>query len=462
MTIQIDSPVVTRSVSTTSGHWIEYWNPEDDDQWRNGGRALAIRNLVFSIFAEHFAFSVWLMWSAVVVFLPKAGFAFSVDQLFWLVSIPALVGAFARLPYTFAVGRFGGRNWTVISSLLLLIPALGLVWCVSNPDTSYLMFVLVAATAGLGGGNFASSTANISFFFPRRLQGTALGVNAAGGNLGAATVQLLIPAVVVTTAGGSLMLAWAGWIWVIPILLGAVFAWFFMNNLRVSTGSWREQVKVAKYADTWWLSLLYIGTFGSFIGYSAAFPLLIKSQFADHSVSVAFLGALVGSLARPLGGITADRLGGARVTVWCLVTMGLGVFSVLGSLATQNYLWFFISFMVLFSASGAANGSCYRMIPVLFEDKAIRSAATDGASIEGAIGRGRREAAAVIGLTSAIGAIGGFLIPRLMATSIDHTGSIAMAMYVLVVFYIGCIVITHRRFRRRNTVGSGNRVTAGL
>ena len=453
MATQVKTPQMSAAPVSGRAGWVEYWNPEDDAQWNSGGRRLATRNLVFSIFAENLGFSVWLLWSTVVVFLPKAGFPFTVDELFWLVSVPALVGSFARLPYTFAVGKFGGRNWTVTSALLLLIPVFGLIYCVSDPGTSYLTFLVVAATAGLGGGNFASSTSNISFFFPRRAQGTALGLNAAGGNLGAATVQMLIPLAAVG-AGGTLALADAGWIWVIPILLAAACAYFFMNNLRVSTGNWREQATVARYADTWWLSLLYVGTFGSFIGYSAAFPLLIKSQFPGSSVSIAFLGALIGSLARPIGGILGDRVGGAKITIACFLIMGVGANAVLWSLSLHNYLLFFSAFMLLFFASGAANGSCYRMIPVLFEDRAILAAEREGASIPGAVARGRREAAAVIGLTSAVGALGGFLIPRGMATSIGHTGSIAFAIYVLLGFYALCLAVTVRRYVVRKSTSA--------
>lgn len=431
------------------GRWIEHWNPEDVSQWNAGGRRVAVRNLVFSVFAEHIGFSVWLVWSALVVFLPKAGFAFTVDQLFWLVSLPALVGAFVRLPYTFAVGKFGGRNWTVISALLLLIPVGGLIACVSNPETPYMAFLLVAATAGLGGGNFASSTANISFFFPQRRKGLALGINAAGGNLGAATTQLLIPLIVVG-AGGAILLSNAGWVWVLPIIISAVCAWFLMDNLRVSTGSWREQAAVARYGDTWLLSLIYVGTFGSFMGYAAAFPLLLKSQFPAVGVGMAFLGALVGSLFRPMGGFLGDKLGGARVTVACFFVMAAGACAVLFAVGSGSYIAFFSAFMLLFAASGTANGSAYRMIPALFEERATRSALSDGASLAGARIRGQREAAAVVGLTSAIGALGGFLIPRGIASSISNTGSIALAMYVLLGFYAICIAITWRCYARKS------------
>lgn len=438
----IDAPIhVVRK------RWIEDWNPEDDAMWADSGRKVAVRNLIFSVIAEHIGFSVWLVWSALVVFLPKAGFAFTPDQLFWLVSVPALVGAIVRLPYTFAVGRFGGRNWTVISALLLLIPTFSLITCVSNPHTSYSFFLFAAATAGLGGGNFASSTANISFFFPQRSKGLALGINAAGGNLGAATVQLLIPIVVLGSVG-TIVLADAGWMWLIPILVSALLAFFFMDNLRCSTGSWREQFAVAKYKDTWLLALIYVATFGSFMGYAAAFPLLLKREFPAVGIGMAFLGALVGSLFRPLGGALADRFGGPRVTIYFLFVMGGGAVSVLFALSSHNYAWFFSSFMLLFAASGSANGSAYRMIPMIFHAKAMYEVRSHKGDVTSALIRGQRETAAVVGLTAAVGALGGFLIPRGVATSLRHTGSIASALYVLLAFYVLVLFVTWRNYQR--------------
>lgn len=448
MAILEKSVVIDLPIHTDRKRWIENWDPEDVAQWNGGGRKIAIRNLVFSVIAEHIGFSVWLVWSALVVFLPKAGFAFNADQLFWLVSVPALVGAIVRLPYTFAVGRFGGRNWTVVSALLLLIPTTGLIACVSNPHTSYSLFLLAAATAGLGGGNFASSTANISFFFPQRSKGLALGLNAAGGNLGAATVQLLIPIIVLGSVG-TFVLADAGWMWLIPILLSALFAFFFMDNLRCSTGSWREQVAVAKYKDTWLLALIYVATFGSFMGYAAAFPLLLKREFPAVGIGLAFLGALVGSLFRPLGGALADKFGGPLVTIYCLFIMAGGAVSVLFALSSHNYAWFFTSFLLLFAASGSANGSAYRMIPMIFHARAKRVAKTYGSDLALAKIRGQRETAAVVGLTSAVGALGGFLIPRGIATSLHHTGSIASALYVLLAFYAVVLIVTWRSYQLR-------------
>src|SRR6266705_404874 len=175
--------------------WIKDWNPEDAEFWEKSGKSIARRNLIWSILAENLGFSVWLVWSIAATKLHSVGFKYTTAQLFTLVSLPGLIGSFMRFPYTFAVPRFGGRNWTVVSALLLLIPSVALVVLVRHPETPFWLIALAASTAGLGGGNFASSMANISFFYPDREKGFALGLNAAGGNIGVSTVQLLIPIV---------------------------------------------------------------------------------------------------------------------------------------------------------------------------------------------------------------------------------------------------------------------------
>src|SRR6476660_8297857 len=303
--------------------WIEHWAPENPDFWEATGRRVARRNLAFSIFAEHLGFSVWLLWSVSAALLAKAGFNFTPQQLFWLVAVPNLVGATLRLPYTFAVPKFGGRNWTIVSALLLLVPSLGLAWAVSNPDTSFGTMLAIAALAGVGGGNFASSMTNISWFFPEREKGWALGLNAAGGNIGVAVVQAPFVVSAVVTAGAGIHLGRAGLMWVPLALLAAFCAWRFMDNLTVARTDFASSATAARRPHTWVMSFLYIGTFGSFIGYAAAFPLLIKGQFPEVDVTTfAFLGALVGSLSRPVGGRLADRVGGARITALSFVTMG--------------------------------------------------------------------------------------------------------------------------------------------
>jgi MFS transporter, NNP family, nitrate/nitrite transporter len=328
------------------GRWIDDWHPDDPAFWSSGGARTARRNLGWSIFAEHLGFSVWLLWSVSAAFLPKVGFDFSVSQLFVLVAVPNLVGALIRLPYTFAVPRFGGQNWTIVSALLLLVPTLTYAYFVQRPETPYWVFLLIAATAGVGGGNFASSMANINFFYPAHLKGSALGLNAAGGNIGVAVIQFLLPVLVggagifglVAASPDGVSLERAGWIYAGLALVAAGAAYLFMDNLTTAKSKQREQLAVVKQGQTWVVSFLYIGTFGSFIGYSAAMPLLIKLNFwvptpeptgtGINFVYYAFLGALVGSIARPLGGRLADRFGGSAVTAGAFAAMAAGTLDV--------------------------------------------------------------------------------------------------------------------------------------
>ncbi len=435
------------------GRWIDQWNPEDDHFWHTTGKSIARRNLIYSIFAEHLGFSIWLLWSVVAVSLPAAGYDFSVDQLFWLVAVPNLVGAFMRIPYTTAVARFGGRNWTTVSAALLLIPLALMVWCVSDPGTPYWMFLAAAATAGFGGGNFASSMANISYFYPERYKGTALGLNAAGGNIGVAVVQLLVPLVIGVGLIGAaqapgLYLQNAPMLWLVPVVAATACAWLFMDNLTAARAKLSEQLTVLRNKHTWVMSFLYIGTFGSFIGYSAAFPLLITSQFpAMPAVYLAFLGPLVGSVSRPFGGWLSDRVGGARITTWNFGLMAAGVVGVLVALDARSVWFFLASFLALFVTTGIGNGSTYRMIPAIFRAEALRARLltedTEASEAkEKALVLGRREAAAVIGFAAAFGAFGGFLIPRGFGMSIAATGSIATALYVFLGTYAVMVGVT--------------------
>src|SRR4051812_41585283 len=344
------APAASPPAPSPRNGWIEHWTPEDPEFWESSGRSVARRNLVFSIFAEHLGFSVWLLWSVSAALLAKAGFDFSPQQLFYLVALPNLVGSMLRLPYTFAVPRFGGRNWTVISALLLVIPTLLFAIVVQHPGTPFWVFMVVAATAGFGGGNFASSMASINFFYPQAKKGAALGLNAAGGNIGASFIQFFLPIIVggagafglVEASQHGIVLQRAGYLYAALAVLAAVCALLFMNNLHAAYSKPREQMTVVKYKHTWVMSFLYIGTFGSFIGYSAAMPLLIKINFFRSPVPTAsiginfayyaFLGALVGSIMRPLGGWLADRYGGARVTLGAFVAMILGTLGVLFTL----------------------------------------------------------------------------------------------------------------------------------
>lgn len=428
--------------------WIEHWAPDDPQFWRREGKRIAWRNLAWSIFAEHLGFSVWLIWSVVATRLPGAGFPYTTDQLFHLVALPGLVGALMRFPYTFAVPRFGGRNWTIVSALLLLVPTLSLVALVDRPTTPFWLMSLVAATAGLGGGNFASSMANISFFFPDREKGFALGLNAAGGNIGVSSVQLLVPIVVgyallPGSGTGGLHLENAGLIWVPLILVSAAGALFFMDNLSSARSNFRDQLALARRNHTWIMSWLYIGTFGSFVGFSAAFPLLLRTQFPEVTGNLAFLGPLVGSIARPIGGKLADRLGGAKVTSWNFVAMTLAALCLMWTLSVKSFPLFLAAFLTLFVTTGIGNGSTYRMIPVIFRAFHLRRADGRGPEAQAeAVQAARRETAAAIGVVAAIGGLGGYFIPRAFGASIQATGTPLLAIECFVAFYLTCVATT--------------------
>jgi len=426
--------------------WVENWDPEDPE-WEVKYKKVALKNLIFSIFCEHIAFSVWLLWSIIAINLNQTGFHFSARELFWLVAAPNLIGAFMRLPYTYAVTFIGGRNWTVISSLLLLIPCLLIIFAASNSSVPYWILLLIAATAGLGGGNFASSMANINFFYPERYKGLVLGINAAGGNIGVSTVQLLAPIVIMI--GGSLQLQNAGYAYAGLSILAAICAWLFMDNLAIARSSFSKQFSVVRRKHTWIMAILYIGTFGSFIGYSAALPLLIKTQFPEISVAqYAFIGGLVGALCRPIGGWLADRVGGAQVTFWNFLAMSVGVIFVISSLQMHNFNFFLASFVLLFMTAGLGNGSTYRMIPAIFQHQALAHNASGDENREH-LAKGRLDSAAVIGTTSSIGAFGGFLIPL----SYGSFGVIS-AFYTFFAFYILCLSITWWYYTRKQFLTS--------
>jgi NNP family nitrate/nitrite transporter-like MFS transporter len=439
--------------------WISGWNPEDETFWESLGKTIARRNLIWSIVAEHLGFSIWLIWSIVATKLPQAGFHYTTDQLFQLVALPGLIGSLMRFPYTFAVTTFGGRNWTIFSAGVLFIPTLALAYFVTQPETPFWLMLMVAATAGLGGGNFASSMANISFFYPDRVKGWALGLNAAGGNIGVSGVQLLTPILIgfgfITLylgapQGSGLYLQNAGLMWLLPLIVAVGGAYFFMNNLTDARSTFRDQLAIVGRKHTWIMSYLYIGTFGSFIGYSAAFPLLIKTQFPAITVGIAFLGPLVGSLSRPLGGLLADKIGGAKVTFWNFVAMGVATLGVMYFVEIKSFAGFLTMFLVLFVTTGVGNGSTYRMIPSIFREEKLRTAGSGGGGRMLTMKLAGIESAAALGFIGAIGACGGYLIPRGFGASIAATGGPHLALEIFLLYYVTCIAVTWWYYMRRS------------
>ncbi len=446
--------------------WIADWRPDDQKFWQAKGKFVARRNLIWSIVAEHIGFSVWLIWSIVATKLPQAGFHYTTAQLFQLVALPGLVGALMRFPYTFAVTTFGGRNWTIFSTSVLFIPTIALAYFVTRPDTSYSIMLAVAALAGLGGGNFASSMANISFFYPDRMKGWALGLNAAGGNIGVSSVQLLTPLLLglgvinlyrATPGAGGFYIQNAGLMWLVPLAIAVFGAVFFMNNLATARSTFKDQLAIVGRKHTWIMSVIYIGTFGSFIGYSAAFPLLIKTQFPAVTVGIAFLGPLVGSLARPLGGLLADRIGGAIVTLWNFIAMAAATIGVLYFIGAKDFTGFLVMFLVLFVSTGVGNGSTYRMIPSIFREENLRraAAATGEAGRAALLKTASIESAAALGFIGAIGAVGGYFIPRGFGASIAATGGPQLALEAYLAFYCVCLALTWWFYLRRSPLASG-------
>ncbi|MEU4036686.1 nitrate/nitrite transporter [Streptomyces collinus] len=424
------------------GRWIERWDPEDEAFWKATGEKTANRNLWFSVLSEHIGFSVWTLWSVLVLFMgPEYGLT-PADK-FLLTSVVTLVGGVVRVPYTFAVALFGGRNWTIVSAALLLVPTVA-AFVVMEPGTSFSTFLLVGLLAGIGGGNFASSMTNINAFFPLRKKGWALGLNAGGGNIGVPVIQLVALAIIGASGGPRVLLG----IYIPLVVVAAVLAALFMDNLATvknDTGAARD---AAKDGHTWIMAFLYIGTFGSFIGYSFAFGQVLTNEFGRTPLQAAYLtfvGPLLGSLIRPVGGRLADRYGGARITLWNYVGMAAAT-AVLIVASTQRSLALFVPvFVVLFVLSGLGNGSTYKMIPGIFQAKAVAGGLTG----EAAAAHGRRLSGAAMGLIGAVGALGGVAINLAFRQSFLSYGSGTGAFVAFLAFYGVCFVVTWAVYLRR-------------
>jgi NNP family nitrate/nitrite transporter-like MFS transporter len=497
---------VTEGNSVRRGRWIDDWDPDDEAFWERTGEKIAKKNLIWSMFAEHLGFSVWVLWTIVVLNLANAGITLSVSELFLLTLIPNLIGSVLRIPYTFAVPRFGGRAWTTISASLLFIPVVLLATVVPSGwladqahDVQVWVLIVCAATAGFGGGNFSSSMANISFFYPERKKGWALGLNAAGGNLGVASAQLLVPLAIIVGVPAAAVklpqhqvhLAYAGLMWLPLIAIATIGAWLYMDSLTQAKADTKSYVASLRYTQTWVMSFLYIGTFGSFIGFSFALPLVIKNTFpeflaghpfiATYLAGLGFMGALIGSIARPMGGWLSDKIGGALVTLW--VFLGMAVFTAMAIVGVQqrSFPIFFGSYMVIFLLSGVGNGSTYKMIPSIFQILGFQEAQQQGADPKQAAVEFKRRAAAVIGIAGAIGAFGGVLIQVVLrqaslnvsalvkaaetpadkvAVAAEHSDWSVPALWIFLVSYIVCAAVTWLVYLRTSASFSRQRALA--
>lgn len=447
------------------------WNPEDKTFWETKGKRIANRNLWLSIPALLLSFAIWQVWSVVVAKLPLVGYQFTTDQLFWLAALPGISGATFRIFYSFMVPIFGGRLWTTLTTWSLVIPAIGIGYAVQSPDTPYFVFLALALFCGFGGGNFASSMSNISFFFPKHEKGNAAALNAGLGNLGVSVVQFVVPLVITAGIFGKLggnpaMVAtgadtaplWlqnAGFFFVPFIVITAFANWFGMNDIASAKASFADQAVIFRRKHNWLMCLLYTGTFGSFIGYSAGFPLLTNILFPQvNALHYAFLGPLVGALSRSGSGWLADKYGGGRVTIWAFVLMMIGVAGVLWFVGIKDqphaFAGFFASFVLLFFATGIGNASTFQMIPAIMSkemDRLMPQASTEERRLEAG-----KESAAITGFTSAIAAFGAFFIPKGYGSSISMTGGPEAALWAFLIFYVICLIVTWAVYTRKGAL----------
>lgn len=412
---------------------IMQWTPDDPLFWEKTGKKIAYTNLIISTGCLALSFIVWVFWSILAVKINSYGFHFSKAELFSLIGIPGLIGASLRILYSFVIPIFGGRNWTVFSTATLLIPTIGLLVCLQNPHTSYTTFVILAIFCGFGGGNFSSSMANISLFFPKRLQGSALGINGGIGNLGVSIFQLFAPLALGLPVYGNVVngiyLSSAIAIWLPFILIFTFLAGWKMVNLPTNIKP-LQQLMVFKRVDMYLVTIIYFCAFGTFIGCSVAFPLITKLQFKDVEViKYAFIGPLIGSLMRVIGGILADRFGGKKISILAFVMMGIATLGIIyfTQASQHNFISYLLMFLILFAFSGVANGSIFQLIGVVF------------------LGG---EKAPALGLSAAIAAYASYLLPKLFGWSLASFNSSASAFFILIVCYILSVIILISCYRK--------------
>ncbi|MER5638889.1 NarK family nitrate/nitrite MFS transporter [Kitasatospora sp. NPDC002227] len=442
------------------GRTVTDWDPEDQVFWRSVGRRVATRNLWIAVPALLVAFVVWQVWSVTATNLKDVGFQLSTSQLFWLTAIPGLTGGTARILYTFLGPRIGQRRFTALSTLVLVGPLLWLGLAIQDTSTSYLELAAIAALCGFGGANFSSSLANIGFFFPKREKGSATGINGGLGNLGVSVVQLLTPILITSSAlaigsaqhradGTPVFLQNAAFVWIPLLVLLAAVSWFGQNDLKAAATPFKRQKVIFRRKHTWLMTWLYVGTFGSFIGFAAALPLLIKTTFPAYSVATyAWMGPALGALARWGGGWIADRLGGARVTLLSFAGMALSIVGVIAFLPSGgdqgSFYGFFACFLAAFLFSGLGNGSTFRQIPVIFRSRHLKGLAEGTPAHDQALKQAETESGAVTGFTAAIAAYGFFFIPAMFANF-----AVTSAMWGFVAFYLSCLALTWWYYARK-------------
>ncbi len=442
-------------ITSSTTAYLERWLPEDERFWEETGKKIAWRTLTITTVSLVLSFATWFMMSAIVVRLPQVGFTFDTMQLFWLAAMPGLAGGTLRIVHTFLIPIFGTRNVISVATLLKLIPCIGIGLAVMNPDTPFWVFMVLAFTAGFGGGDFSSYMPSTSIFFPKRLQGTALGIQAGIGNFGVSLTQFVTPWIIgfamfgsllgesrVMTKGGVSSEIWLqnAAFWYVPLLLLiGILAWRYLRSVPIKA-SFKEQLDIFKNKHTWFCTVTYIMTFGSFSGLSAAFPLLIKTLYggfpdAPDPLTYAFLGPLVGSAARVVSGPLSDKYGGAVLThlvgigliAGVVVMIGLGLLS---PASLDQFPMFVVLMLVLFLLTGVGNASTFRQYPIIFSHSP-------------------RQAAGVIGWTAAVAAYGPFVFATLIGAVITNVGTPVPFFVGVGIFYVIATAINWWYYTRK-------------
>ncbi|MFP1154991.1 MFS transporter [Mycobacterium sherrisii] len=445
---------------------LSHWDAEDLVAWEAGGKVIARRNLIWSALIVHLGYAIWSLWPVMALFMPREVYGFSAGDKLLLGTTATLVGACLRPTYAVATAVFGGRNLAVFSAFVLVVPVLAAMLLLAHPGLPLWPYLVCAALSGLGGGNFAASASNANSFYPHRLKGAALGIAGGIGNLGVPMMQIV--GLGVLAAAGERDPYWVCGLYLALVTVAGLGAAFFMNNVaqhRVEPGRLRSVLSaVICTRDTWLLSLLYLGSFGSFIGFAFAFAQVLQtgfvaggqttSQASLHAAELAFIGPLLAALARVYGGRLADRVGGGRVTCSVFVAMivaaavlvGVGSFEdphagPVSDAAMTGYVGCFIA---LFTLAGLGNGSVYKLVPTVFE------------KLSGAVGMGENEqrqwsrllSGVVIGFVAGVGSLGGVGINLALRQSYLSTGTMTSAFWIFLSFYVFAAVLTWARYVR--------------
>ena len=437
---------------------IENWNVENPQFWESTGKKIAWKTLTVTTIALMFSFATWFMMSVIVVKLPGIGFKFTTSQLFWLAAMPGLAGGTLRIIHTFLLPIYGTRNIITFATLLKLIPMVGIGLAVMNPGTPFWVFMVLALTAGFGGGDFSSFMPSTSVFFPKRLQGTALGIQAGIGNFGVSLAQFVTPVIIGVSIYGSsqvfskinpkkkevletseIYLQSAAF-WYIPILIVvAIAAWIYLRSIPVKA-SFREQLDIFSNKHTWFCTITYMMTFGTFAGLSAAFPMLIKTLYggfenAPDPLAFAFYGPLIGSASRVLFGFVSDKTGGAILTTITGIGLAAGILMLIsmGLVAPsgmEQFPMFVAVIFGLFFFTGVGNAATFRQFPIIF-------------------GHNPRQAAGVIGWTAAIAAYGPFIFATIIGAVISASGNAKAFFAGLLIFVVFATLINWYYYTRK-------------